>query len=629
MEHTHREDDAESSVVDAGGSQSPRGIPVVAEALGYVGGALALGAAIALLVRYWTELGPYGHIGIGLLLAVVGLVGGFVLERMEGDAAKRLSQFLLFAGVAGVGLAVGFASRRVGYLYLKPAQGSTDPIMQSVDEWAWFAGAAAVAVSGGLIWWRRHSVLQHLAFGFGVAAAALLSLPLMPIEGHAWGAGAVLVVVALVWGALSLKDLLPPRVVGLGLSALGIAGGIEMMVISAEPLVRWAMWIGVVACALLIWAGSRLEELGVLGIGTVGLMLFSGQVVSAYLGFGAGTAIALIAIGFVLLGVGVRLTLKLTPDAAQKRRIAAEVAGYLGIALAMGGAGILMGEYWDELGTAGHIVVPLVGAVVAYGCALVLERSEATSARRMSQVLLAIGVLAAGITGAMIAKPITESIFGVFEWDESAPQPQIDWGSNWTAMVGMATASVCGGVTWWLRKGALTQVAFMTALIGLVTSVMNFLPPDTSMATTIGGATLLVLGTLWVISGALERIRPVRTAFVMGALSTLMGLQMLLWGSGQDGPGFRTWVALLGIAYGIAGIVASIYLKRGTLLGLGAGFIIVFSMTLVLERFQGRVGGPLLLLVAGIVIVVVAVVVAKLAPKMRRTPPVPPAATSA
>jgi len=606
-----------------------RGIPIVAEALGYVGGALALGAGIALLVRYWTELGPYGHIGVGVLLAVVGLVGGFMLERVEGDAARRLSQFLLFAGVGGVGIAVGFSARRLGYLYLRPAPGSTDAIMQSVDEWAWFAGAAAIAVSGGLIWWRRHSVLQHLAFGGGVAASALLVLPLMPIEGHAWGAGAVLVVVALVWGALSLRDLLPPRVVGLALSALGLAGGIEMMVASSDPLVRWAMWLGVVACVALIWVGSRLEELGVLGIGTVGLMLFSGQLVSAYLGFGVGTALALIAIGFVLLGVGVRLTLTQAPDARANRRIASEVAGYLGIALAMGGAGILASEFWDGLGVAGHILVPLVGAVVAYGCALVLEHSETPSAGRRGRVWFAIGVLAAGITGAMIARPITERIFGVFTWNESAPEPQIDWGGNWTLIVGMTTAVVFGGVTWWLRKGAITQAAFMVSLLGLVTAVMNFVPPDNNLATTIGGTTLLILGTLWVVLGALGRITPVRTALVMGSLATLMGMQMLLWGSGQGDSGFRTWAALLGVGYGIAWIVASIYLKRGTLLGFGAAYIIIFSMTLVLERFRGRAGGPLLLLVAGLVFIVVAVVVARLAPTMRRTPTAPPGTTSA
>jgi len=192
----------------------------------------------------------------------------------------------------------------------------------------------------------------------------------------------------------------------------------------------------------------------------------------------------------------------------------------------------------------------------------------------------------------------------------------------------MISAVLFGGVTWWLRKGALTQAAFMLSLVGLVTAAINFAPPDNRSATTIAGASLLVLGTLWVVLGALERITPVRTALVMGSLAALMGLQMLQFGSGEGGPGFRTWASLLGVAYGVVGIVASIYLKRGTLLGFGAAYIIIFSMTLVLERFQGQAGGPVLLLVAGIVFIIVAVVVARLAPKMRRTPTPPPAATS-
>jgi len=605
MNGTYR-DGAEENVP----AVQPKGIPVVAEALGYVGGALALAAVITLLVRFWAPLGPYGHVGVGVVLALAGLVGGFTLERASGDAAKRLSQFLLAAGVVGVGVAAGFATQRIVQA-------------DAFNEWAWFVGMAAAAIAGGIVWWRRRTGLQHIVFGCSVASSALLVLPLLPVEAYEWGAGATLLFVGLVWGALSLRDLLEPRVVGLSLAALGIAGGIEMMVVSGSPMLRWAMWLGALTCVALIWAGSRLDEMGVLGVGTVALMLFSGQLVYSYLGFGAGTAIALIAVGFALLGAGVWLTLRLAPDTSRNRRIASEVAGYLGVALAMGGAGILVSEYWDELGVSGHIAVPLVGAVVAYACAWLLYRSEAAQARRLSQTLLAIGVLATGFTGAMIAQPIADNIFGEYDPDPYVMTVQIDYAETWTALVGALTAALAGGVTWFLRKGALTQAAFMVALIAVVTSAQSFFVWDrNNTPVMIAGAVLLVLGTLWVVFGALERITPVRTALVMGSVSALLGLQMLLR---SDQGELNTWAGLLGVAYGIAGIVASIYLKRGTLLGFGAAFIILFATMLVTDLFGGRVGAPVMLLVLGVLFIVIAVVVARLAPRMRRTPTGPQA----
>lgn len=147
-----------------------KGIPPIAEALGYIGGAPALAAVAALMITFWSQMGIAGHVGIGVALALAGLLGGFALRRIEGDAAQRLSRFLLFAGVAGVDAAVGFAMHDVLVSYapgVSPAEAS---------EWGWFAGAAAVALTGGLVWWRERSILQHLEFGVGVAAGVASEL---------------------------------------------------------------------------------------------------------------------------------------------------------------------------------------------------------------------------------------------------------------------------------------------------------------------------------------------------------------------------------------------------------------------------------------------------------------------
>lgn len=581
-----------------------RGIPAVAEALGYVGGALAAAAAIALLVASWPALGMVGHVGIGAVLAAAGLGAGFALAHAESAAVQRLARFLLFAGVAGVGVAVGFAVRDP--LYARFAETAADLTARSdAAEWGWFAGALGVALSGGAVWLRERSALQHLAFGAGVAAASLLVLPLVPVEGPDWGAGAVLVVVALAWGALTLRGLLEPRIVGLVLATLGVLGGIELMAITEPYPLVWALWLGVVVAAALIWAGSHAEEPAVLGIATVGLMVLSGQLIAEYMGFGVGTAIALIAVGFALLGVGVRLTLRAVPGDPQRRRVAREVASYLGIGLAMGGAGILMADAWDELGVAGRVIVPLVGAAVAYACAYLLRGEETSSARRVSQTLLAIGVLSAAIAGAMVAKPVAEDILGT-------PGPQGAPSENWTMLVGSLAGTLFGAATWWFRKGALTQIALGVAVFVDFIAVLGFLEGEPPLVMAV---VMALVGTVWVVLGALEHLVPARTAIAVGSMLTLQGLMWMLNSSQESFAAF----AGLGIAYGVADIAASIYFKRGTLLGFGAVMVVLFSTTLLMETFGDQASAPVLMLTLGVVLIAVAVAVARIAPRIRRS----------
>ena len=476
----------------------PKGIPPVAEALGYIGGALALSAVVALLSTFWPQLGLAGHVAISLTLAVAGLAGGFAFARNETPAAQRLSQFLLLAGVVGVGATAGFAVRDA--LYYFNGFGAAD-----AAQWGWFAGAAGVALAGGLVWSRTMSLLHHVLFAAGVAGTVLLSLPLLPFDGPAWAAGAVLVVVALIWGSLSLAHLLPPNQAGVVLGALGVFAGVEMMVIAGSGTLLWALWLGAAACTALVVLGSVIQQYGVLGIGAVGLTAFCAQLVGEYLGFGAGTGIAMVVVGFVVLGIAIRLILRLADDASANRRVASEVAGYLGIALAMAGAGLLVAETWDALGVFGRIAVPLVGAAVAYVAAFALDHRDSSIARRLEQLLLAIGVLATAITAAMIARPITEQLVGITGKEGDAAV-------NWTTLAASVSATIAGGVVWWLRKGALTQIVFLTGILMNVIVAINFVGPDTTVPLWVFGAVAAAIGIAWVALGAAERIIPVRTA---------------------------------------------------------------------------------------------------------------------
>jgi hypothetical protein len=98
----------------------------------------------------------------------------------------------------------------------KPLSLRTIPWL-AADDWAYFTGSLTVAVLGGVLWWRERNVTRHLAFGLGVAATSVTVLMLPNTTGPDWIVGMVLAGVGVVWLALSVFELLPPKIVGLTL----------------------------------------------------------------------------------------------------------------------------------------------------------------------------------------------------------------------------------------------------------------------------------------------------------------------------------------------------------------------------------------------------------------------------
>ena len=150
--------------------KSPRRVPVVSEILGYAGGAFALGGGIALITVFADEIGMYGQIAVCAVAAVAGLVGGFMIGRIDDRGAKRLEEFLLFVGVAGVGAMKGLAAYRIVDAGLLGSSGILAP--STAVDWGLFIGATAAAIVGGIVWWFRRTWIQELAFGVSVAAGA-------------------------------------------------------------------------------------------------------------------------------------------------------------------------------------------------------------------------------------------------------------------------------------------------------------------------------------------------------------------------------------------------------------------------------------------------------------------------
>ena len=158
FEEAARHDAASTSTSDA-----ERKMPLVAEALGYLGGAFAAVGVILLVARYWPDLATGWRIGIPAAVAVAGVAGGALLDEQIDDALRRLRWTLWLVGTAGIGTAGGVAMYDA--LAPIPVYGWSD------GHRVVFGAASLVTVLSGLLWAGRLRPLQQTTFLSGVIFA--------------------------------------------------------------------------------------------------------------------------------------------------------------------------------------------------------------------------------------------------------------------------------------------------------------------------------------------------------------------------------------------------------------------------------------------------------------------------
>lgn len=317
-----------------------RRIPVVAEALGYIGGLLAVIGVGLIVSQYWPDASMATRLALSGLGAA-GLLGAGALVREDEDPAfARLRGFLwlgstalaaLFAGVVAVdGFDVG--SGQVAVLVL--------------------VCGATVAVVGGLLWMGRERPLQQLAcLGGAVAAVGGLVAELASVGtvGLAlWAVGALYLVLGL-WRRTSLPlltEAVGAIVVVIGASTTvgeWTAFGLAFQVLTALGLVGIAVVRGI--------PSERADQLLVGVIGGVALV----QAVPSAIGYFAGEEGLGLATGLVVWAAGAALVL-IGSRGLVRVPVAAEALG--GAAL-IGGAALTGADHEQ--------FAPLFGIVTAIG----------------------------------------------------------------------------------------------------------------------------------------------------------------------------------------------------------------------------------------------------------------------
>ncbi|MGV1080892.1 MAG: DUF2157 domain-containing protein [Candidatus Nanopelagicales bacterium] len=142
------------SVSGAAGQARRSLVPVIVEALAYVGGIFTIVGLILLVSRFWSDMTIGGRLGLVAVVAAVLVTGGAVVKPGAVAPLQRLQAFLWLASAVAVAFFAVLAALEVA----GPAAGMT----------AFAAASAAVAIENGVLWWWRKLLVQQGLFLVGV-----------------------------------------------------------------------------------------------------------------------------------------------------------------------------------------------------------------------------------------------------------------------------------------------------------------------------------------------------------------------------------------------------------------------------------------------------------------------------
>jgi hypothetical protein len=266
---------------------TPRRLPMVVEALGYLGAVVAVVAGFTAVRQLWPAIPAGAELAFAGTAAAALLLAGIMLRAHDHPAFGRLRSALWLASAVSF---AGFAGLITGpgFLPLGPAS------RLLVTE-------AAVTAYALVLWWRSRVTLQHLAVFAGTAALGGTGLA-QAWPGPAWRPGLGLWVLSLLWGIAVHRGFLAPRTAGYAAAGIGLLAGAQLaMDLPAGQALAVATVAGLLA------AGVALRRVLLLGLGAVGAIVILPQAATRYVPGGAGAAASVFAVGLVMLGVALWL----------------------------------------------------------------------------------------------------------------------------------------------------------------------------------------------------------------------------------------------------------------------------------------------------------------------------------
>lgn len=264
-----------------------RRISLIAEALGYVGTALALAGAAVGLGQAWEDIPAWGQLAIAAGATALLLVGGLVLFRQTEMAFRRLQSVLWL-------LAVGAAAWTLVVLGVEFLDLEDDERMVLLVG----AGTAALA---GLLFAVRRNPIQHAAF-FATLHAALIGAVLsLPGDAPTWCYALLVWALGTVWGLLGWFRVLEPWWLGMALGSVGAIIG-PAVGIDRYP---WLLAVALATSVFLMVVSVSTGQVPLLAVGTLGTFAYLTWAVVRYFSDTLGVPLALVIVGGVFLGLAV------------------------------------------------------------------------------------------------------------------------------------------------------------------------------------------------------------------------------------------------------------------------------------------------------------------------------------
>ncbi len=291
----------QAEAIDKFESRPPGGwrIPPVAEALGYVGAAVAVAALVTYFTQFWWEVSTLAR---GVLLGAITLVffvGGWVLRGHSDPAVARLSSVLWALSVAsGWGL--------LWVLLPAPSYGESDP--RALE-----AGLGSFVYAAAL-WTRSRATLQLIALFVMTISAALGAVVAGHEETPRYAIAFVLWILGVLMLLLSWRGLARP--VSAGYAAGAVAALYAPGFVSEQ---RVALIWGLATAVALMVASIPLRRTVLLGLGALGVFYSGVRAILWYIPGSRGVTLALLIAGLVLVA-GAVLAVRPTPGTSDRSR---------------------------------------------------------------------------------------------------------------------------------------------------------------------------------------------------------------------------------------------------------------------------------------------------------------------
>jgi hypothetical protein len=261
--------------------------PLVAEALGYAGGVLAVAAGLYLVRDFWPHLSTGAILAFAAAACAALGAGGAAVRATSDPALRRLRSVLwLLSAVSLAAFAGTLADQVWGF---SPA--STTLVT-----------AAVSAAYGAALWRRTRAVLQHLAVFASLAVLAGTVVARLDPGLGAWGPGLAIWALSALWGVAVMRGYLPPGTTGYFAAGLGVLAGAQL---TMQVAAGYALALATVAG--LLAAGVRLRQAWLVVLGALGVLVVTPQVTTRYLPMSAATPVAIFVAGVVLVGSAVWL----------------------------------------------------------------------------------------------------------------------------------------------------------------------------------------------------------------------------------------------------------------------------------------------------------------------------------